>query len=200
MSERKTTHRAEVASHVPGRLRVRLHPDSRHPHIMHKLKQDLANHPGVRDVTVNPVTGSVTVMYDAQTHSGSGILGVLEDLDVIVGTVLHAPHIGGAARGHSTTAITLAEALDDIDRRISALTGHTLDLRVLFPLSLVGLGVWQTMVTGLMLETIPGWLLVWLGFDAFLKLHQPTPAALPAPAPAAAQGAVPPATVAPAER
>src|SRR5215831_13013628 len=123
MSERKTTHRAEVASHVPGRLRVRLHPDSRHSHIMRKLKQDLANHPGVRDVTVNSVTGSVTVMYDAQAHSGSGILGVLEDFDVIVGTVLHAPHSDGSAKGHSTTAVTLTDALDDIDRRISALTG-----------------------------------------------------------------------------
>jgi len=125
------------------------------------------------------MTGSVTVTYDAQTHPGNGIFGLLEDLDVIVGTVLDAPHIEeepAAGRGHSKAAVTLAGALDDIDRRIALLTGHTLDLRVLFPLTLVGIGVWQIVVSGLMFETLPGWLLVWLGFDAFLKLHPPIPA------------------------
>jgi hypothetical protein len=132
-------------------------------------------------------------MYDAQTHPGSGILGVLEDLDVIVGTVLDVPHIEGPAegRGYSKAAITLAGALDDLDRRISVLTGHTLDLRILFPLSVVGAGVWQIMVSGLMLETLPGWLLVWLGFDIFLKLHPSTPAVLPSPAAASTREAAP---------
>ena len=184
MSEpRKTTHRAEVTSHVPGRLRVRLHPESRHPHVLDKLKHDLKKHSGVQDVAVNSMTGSVTVMYDAQTHPGSGVFGLLEDLDVIVGTVLHVPHLSGPTEGlgHSKAALTLSGALDDIDRRISVLTGHTLDLRILFPLGLMGVGVWQIMVTGLMLETLPGWLLVWLGFDAFLKLHPPTSATVSAP-------------------
>lgn len=198
----KPTHRAQVASHTPGRLRVRLHPESRQPQVMHQLKHDLTGRPGVHGVEVNPTTGSVTVTYDAQTHPGTGIFGVLEDLDVIVGTALDAPHIEEPAegRGHSKAAVTLARALDDLDRRVFMLTGHTLDLRVLFPLSLVGVGVWQMMVMGLMLETVPGWLLVWLGFDAFVKLHPSTPAALTPPAATSTRGTAPTAAAPAAER
>jgi hypothetical protein len=182
MSEPKprTVHHAEIASHIPGRLRVRLHRKSRQPQVLHRLKHELARRPGVQGVKVNPAAGSVTVTYDAQQHPGTGILDLLEDLDVLVGTVVGVPHEEGpgAEEGRSKAALTLAGALDDLDRRLRAFTGYTFDLRVLFPLSLVGTGLWQIRKQGLMLETLPGWLLVWLGVDAFLKLHAPTPTGL----------------------
>jgi hypothetical protein len=170
-----TTLHAEVASHIPGRLRVRIHRRSRHPHVMMRLKHTIEAHQGIHGVDVNPAAGSLTVRYDAQTYGGMGIFALLADLDVIVGTVTEAPQIEAPpeGEGHSTAAVTLAGALADLDKRVAGLTGHTVNLRALFPLSLAGLGVWRIMESGLMFEMVPGWLLLWLAFDSFVKLHPP---------------------------
>lgn len=175
----RSTHHAVVASHIPGRLRVRLHRRSWHQHTITRLKQTIEAQPGVHEVEVNHTAGSVTVKYDTQTHGETGIFGLLEDLDVIVGTTIDAPHIEEApadgGNGHSKAAVTLAGALDDLDKRVAEFTGHTVNLRTLFPLGLVGLGVWRIVENGLMAEMVPGWLLIWLAFDAFVKLHPPAP-------------------------
>ena len=42
---------------------------------------------------------------------------------------------------------------------------------MLVPLGLMGAGVWQLFKKGLLLDSVPGWLLVWFGFDAFIELH-----------------------------
>jgi copper chaperone CopZ len=143
---------------------------------MTRLKQALEAQQGVHGVEVNHAAGSVTVKYDAQIYGETGIFGLLEDLDALVGTMLDAPHLEEApteGNGHSKAAVTLAGALDDLDKHVAGLTGHTVNLRTLFPLGLAGLGVWRIMENGLMAEMVPGWLLVWLAFDAFVKLHPP---------------------------
>jgi hypothetical protein len=173
----KPTHHAEVASHIPGRLRVRLHHRSRQRHVMTQLKDSLEGQQGIHGVEVNHAAGSLTVKYDPQVHQGTDIWGVLEDLDIIAATVMDAPQLEAPAEGngHSTAAKTLTDALDDLDQRVAASTGHTVNLRTLVPLSLAGIGAWRIWEQGLMLEMVPGWLLVWLAFDAFIKLHPPTP-------------------------
>ena len=169
---RKAKPHARVVHHIPGRMRIRLHKDSRHPHALQQLKTDLGAQPGVHGVEVNETAGSVTVTYDAQQNTAAGILGLLQDFGVLVGTVIDVPYLEAEDHsGHSKTALTLAGALDDLDRRLSTWTGHTVDLKLLFPLGLVGAGLWQISKHGLMFEMSPGWLLVWLGFDAFLQLH-----------------------------
>jgi|RhiMetdeSRZDD1v2_1073273.scaffolds.fasta_scaffold166488_2 heavy-metal-associated domain-containing protein len=171
----RSRHHVEVASHIPGRLRVRVHRHSRHSHVMMQLKKTIEEQQGVHGVEVNHAAGSITVKYDAQTHRETGIFDLLEDLDVIVGTVMDAPQIEAPTEGdgHSKAAVTLTGALDDLDKRVAGLTGHTVNLRTLFPLSLAGLGVWRILESGLMLEMVPGWLLLWLAFDSFVKLHPP---------------------------
>src|SRR5215813_3628393 len=124
-------HHANVAHQIPGRVRIRLHQESRHPHILQKLKTDLDGQPGVDGVEVNETAGSVTVKYNAQQHTAAGILGLLQDFDVLVGTVMEAPHIEDEDHSkHGKAALTLAGALDDLNQQLSALTGHTVDLRV----------------------------------------------------------------------
>ena len=177
----KQTHYAEVASHVPGRLRIRLHPDSRKPQVTEQIKNTLEGQHGVHEVAVNHLTGSIAVKYDAAVHEHTGILKVLEDIDVIVGTLRDPSKIEEAfnERGHSEVASTFTGAIDDLDNRIYELTGRKVDLKVLFPLALAGLGVWQFMTYGL---TIEGFLLIWFAIDSFLRLHQHVPNAIPASA------------------
>jgi hypothetical protein len=142
--------------------------------MMH-LKKTLEEQHGVHGVDVNHTAGSITVKYNEQTHGETGIFDLLEDLDVIVSTVMDAPRIEAPTEGdgHSKAAATLAGALDDLDKRVARVTGHAVNLRTLFPLSLAGLGVWRILQSGLMLEMVPGWLLLWLAFDSFVKLHPP---------------------------
>src|SRR5215831_19149950 len=108
----QSTLHAEVASHIPGRLRVRLHHRSRHRHVMMRLKKTIEEHQGIHGVEVNHTAGSITVKYDAQTHRETGIFDLLEDLDVIVGTVMDAPQIEAPTEGdgHSQAAVTLTGA------------------------------------------------------------------------------------------
>src|SRR5215831_3105572 len=105
----RSTHHAEVASHIPGRLRVRLHRHSRHRHVMMQLKKTIEEQQGVHGVEVNHAAGSITVKYNEQTHEGIGIFGLLEDLDVIVGTVMDASRIEEPTEGdgYSKAAMTL---------------------------------------------------------------------------------------------
>jgi Heavy metal associated domain 2 len=175
MSEQKAKSRyhAVVTSHIPGRMRVRLHKESRQTSVLHHLQHKLTERPGIDEVRVNETAGSLTVHYDAQRYPGSSLSDVLQDLEVILGTVLDAPLIAEptVGPGQSQAAMSLATALDDLDHRISAVTGRSLNLRVLFPLGLAGIGIRQILKNGLMLETAPGWLLLWLAFDAFVKLR-----------------------------
>ncbi len=73
---------------------------------------------------------------------------------------------------HSSTAQGIIGALDDLDRRLSQLTGHPIDLKVLFPFSLGAIGAWQLARHGWGIEEVPAYVLLWYAFDSFYKLHR----------------------------
>jgi hypothetical protein len=145
--------------------------------VLTDLQQALTREQGIHAVDVNHTAGSLTITYDPQVHQRADIVGLLRDLDVLLATVLQAPQIDAppAAEAQPPAARTVADALDDLDQRLAGLTGYSVHLRTLLPLSLVGLGVWRSWTQGPGFAMIPGWLLLWLGFDAFVKLHLLTP-------------------------
>jgi hypothetical protein len=161
-SPRQLGYQAEIASDLPGRLRLRFRRGQPHPQILDHLQATLTARPEIREVSVNPAARCLTLHYDATRHSRTGILGVLADLDVLVSAVTGAPQLEDVT----------VQALDDLDRRILAVTGQRLNLRTLFPLGLAGLGLALTLKNGLGLGTLPGWFPLWLAFDAFVKLHR----------------------------
>src|SRR5579884_1454702 len=60
--------RAEVVHHTRGRIRVKVHGGKGNHRLLHEIKRSLAPKPGVRQVDVNPTTGSVIVHYDDGAH------------------------------------------------------------------------------------------------------------------------------------
>jgi hypothetical protein len=164
-SPRQQGYQAEIASNLPGRLRLRFHRGQLHPQIWDHLQATLTARPEIREVSVNPAARSLTLHYDATRHSHTGILGLLADLDVVVSAVTGAPQLEDLT----------VQALDDLDRRILAVTGHRVNLRTLLPVGLAGLGLALTLKNGLGLGMLPGWLPLWLAFDAFVKLHPRKP-------------------------
>ena len=128
---------------------------------------------GIDDVRLNPAAGSVTVHYDRERHSMAGILGFLEDLDVVVDSIGHLPglDIGTEATRNGGQLPEFITAINDLNQRIRNATGLAIDLKLLLPLAFVGAGIWSIGKRGLMIDKVPGWLFLWFAFDMFVKLH-----------------------------
>lgn len=159
---------ATVASHVPGRIRLKLGPKARHPHAMKKIKEHLEAQDGVHEVNLNPTTGSVVVKYDRNKVHASGLFQALDDIDVLVSCVTGAQSIADSPG--SANPLTAGEAVDDLNRRLK-ISGLGLDLRTLLPLGFLGAGIWSIVKAGLGIERVPGLFFIWLAFDTFVKLH-----------------------------
>ena len=175
----KRRHRFEVASHVPGRIRLRLDRIHRGPQAFQGIKSILESREGVRDVRMNPATGSVTVEYDPRRHGEEGVRRFLEDVDVLVGSIANLPSL--APGGEDRSPGSFLDAVDDVQRAVRDATGISFDLRKLLPLAFLGAGVWSIARKGLMIESIPGLVLLWLAFDTFVKLNPGERPVRPAP-------------------
>jgi hypothetical protein len=103
----------------------------------------------------------------------AGILRFLEDLDVVVDSIAHLPSLdnGTAVTESPGTAPAFITAINDLNQRLRKTTGLPIDLKQLLPLAFAGAGFWSIARRGLMIESVPGWLLLWFAFDIFVKLH-----------------------------
>jgi len=138
---------------------------------MQTIHQELDRQSGIGAVETNAATGSVVVHYDPERRSTDEILGILRDVGVIVRDVARTGGEELPEFGHSTTSKTILEAFSDLDRRVSRATGRKVDLKLLFPLGLGTIGIWQVLRAGFGFSEIPGYILLWYAFDSFHKLH-----------------------------
>jgi copper chaperone CopZ len=162
---------ATVVSHTPGRIRLRLHPQHRDPHVMERIRAQLKEHAAIQEVETNPTTGSVLVKYDRHKVSRDDFWDILDDVGVVAAAV--SGESGDiSASGHSSTAGALLAAVDDVDRRLSQATGRRIDLRLLVPVGLGALGIRLAMLQGgLGFTSVPPFIILWFAFDSFLQLH-----------------------------
>lgn len=167
-------HHAYVASHTPGRLRIKMHPGSRTPDVLQGIQRGLQAKHGVRDVRVNAANGSVTVIYDHLIHNSASMLGLLDDLDVVIDSIGKASAFEDSP-GAAAASPSFLDAVEDINARIRSGLSIPFDLKLILPLTFAGAGAWSIAKEGLMIESVPGWLFLWLAFDMFVKLH-PHPA------------------------
>ena len=167
-------HSARIASLVPGRLRIKLRRGDESAGLLQRLKSRLEEREGVHQVKVNPASGSLTLHYDHARHGTAGVLGLLEDVDVMVESIGHLPSIDGA---EGIAEAGFVGAAEDLNRRIHRWTGLPVDIKLLLPLLFLAAGLWSTARKGLMVEAVPGWLFLWFAFDVFVKLHPPDRAA-----------------------
>ena len=171
-------HSARIASLVPGRLRIKLrHGGDESAGLLHRLKSRLEAREGVHEVRVNPSIASLTLHYDHRRHGTAGVLGLLEDVDVMVESIGHLPSVRAGEDASNGSFIAAAE---DLNRRLHRWTGLPLDVKLLLPILFLAAGLWSTARKGLMVEAVPGWLFLWFAFDMFVKLHPQsrTPATL----------------------
>src|SRR5206468_4045142 len=96
--------------------------------LLPRIHQHLMFQPGVRKVAVNEMTDSVLVHCDHPSVSCQDILAMIYDLGVVVHDLEEASEGLGALTESNGTEKNLIATVDDLDRRLSAVTGKTIDV------------------------------------------------------------------------
>jgi hypothetical protein len=141
---------------------------------MGALRDHLDGALGPGHVEVSSTTGSVLVRYDQRSQSKADIVSILRDVGVVIEETARGVGLEVPGQDASTTSMRIVNALSDLDRQLSVLTGQKIDLKLLFPLTLGGLGLWRAATAGLGLNNVPAYVMLWYAFDSFWKFHKDT--------------------------
>ncbi len=136
------------------------------------LRSRLDATPGVTHTEVNAETGSILVHHDASTT----LEDLLEQAGLSEDVLLEGlpPRLRAQVRGEAShLAQRLTDRFFEADAQLSRATDGWLDLKMAVPLGLLSAGVWRLLAEGFSVLEVPPYLLVWWGFDTFVKLHQP---------------------------
>jgi hypothetical protein len=161
---------------IPGRLRVRW-PALRtiSPPEREKTRERCATHPGVEDVALRPLTGSVLVRYDHESLDTRSVLDLVRDATgarLVLGPSEPAPPRVSGDGEPTRLAVAAARFFEDVNQDVRrAFDGHA-DLSTLLPLSFLGFGLAEVVVTG-EVPAPPWWNLCWWSFRAFHLLNEP---------------------------
>jgi cation transport ATPase len=177
-------HRARVTHHVRGRIRLKLHGAKGNRQLLHAIQQKVAPMRGVKQVDVNPATGSVLVHYDAEHHEGfherlaqhgesEGLFAIeapeLSEVDEMARKIRQEAEFLSA---HSETARVIVDAVRSLNRQVKVATGNAVDLNVLLPL---GLAIYSFVEVGVEAST-PLWVTLGIfSFNSFITLHSHPP-------------------------
>jgi hypothetical protein len=153
-------------------MRIKLHPMRRQRAAMERLTEKIESQEGIHRVRLNHTTGSLTLMYDHNRITKDGVLGFLEDLDVVAKEL--GPGLKDSlpeAAGGTSASPSFLQAIEDLSLRVWRRTGIRLNLKLALPLAFVAAGLWSIRKQGLMVAAVPGWVFLWMAFDMFVKLH-----------------------------
>lgn len=152
----KPKFKLDVASQVPGRIRLKV-PNARgNAQLLEQIGQTFAAIPGIRKVKCNPATGSVLLRYDEHM-----------DKELRDRLPIHAPALtpfDELADKISNEADFLAQsfpsfkvvidAFKEVDQQIKSATGNTMDLTIAATLGLI----LAMAVSGVNMSSTPVWL------------------------------------------
>jgi Heavy metal associated domain 2 len=153
---------AYVVHHIPGRIRIKIVDVT--PNLLDEVRGRLLGTRSIQTVQTNPATGSVLVLYSP--GDGADIVDVVAARlnDLLLVSSDSKSHIGD----YSTTATTLVAAVKEADDGLRARSGGLVDLKLLFPLSMVALAA-LTLPTSLQ---TPLWLsFLMFGYSSFESMH-----------------------------
>jgi hypothetical protein len=174
-------HKAHIAHHAKGRLRVRVPSAKGNPRALEQIRQSLLPLAGVREVSVSPSIGTITINYDPKRHAefrkhliGEGrhknVMALapppkLSEIDEVAETLeKEAEYLSS----HSRTAKMIFDFVRSCDLELKRATDNQVDLKVLAPL---GLAVYAFVEMGIEAAT-PVWLTLGLfSFNHFVDLH-----------------------------
>ncbi len=158
----------QIVSSTARRTRIRLSRKRRNPKEMARIAEALQASPYVSSVETNVTAGTVIVQHKEEALED--IKSKLTDLGVIL----------MAATGMETSALSLSDAVSDLDRHLGFATKNILNLRLLVPLGFGALAVLQILRRGFQIGTAPWYLLAYFALESYIKLNSPEPGSAPA--------------------
>jgi hypothetical protein len=166
----------KVVHAVPGRVRVKISRVKSDTALAQRIQERLSAVEGIQRVDVNPITGSVLVLYDSTAippfESLSSLMerfiALFPDTEWGELDASMAASSNGAGSGVSP-AEELATFVGGLNAKLGEATGG-FDLKFLLPLSLFLLGLRGLLITGK--GVFPTWYdLLWFSFGTFLMLN-----------------------------
>jgi len=129
--------RLRLVSHFPGRLRVRAETFRVLPEVANEVVEKLGAEPGVSEVKVSPITGSLVVSYDPRELQLPRLIQLLVRFGGLHGIEVDAQADWTKAPPHGDS---VREAFGKLNESIRETTKGKLDLKVAVPGALVALG------------------------------------------------------------
>ena len=151
----------QIVSSTARRTRIRLSRKRRHPKEMALITKVLEASPQVSSVQANLNTGTIIVHHKEEALQD--IKSRLQDMGVIL----------MAAAGVETSAMSLTDAVSDLEKHLGLATRDILNLKLLVPLGFGALAVLQLARQGLQIGSAPWYLLAFFALESYIKLNSP---------------------------
>ncbi len=161
-----------VAHHLPHRTRLRIPKTHRDATTVRRVRDTLAALPSVHSVETNERTGSIIVHHshdeDILSSIGRAIEGVAVDLfeSILEVEELESPTV-------SIFGTLIRSTVARANEGMSGYTGHSVDLKMLLPITFLSLGLVQaSRIDRWWLQT-PAYVLFYWAYDSYMKFHGP---------------------------
>jgi hypothetical protein len=165
----------QVIHAIPGRVRVKISRLKENPALARELQERFLAVQGIQRVEVNPITGSVLILYDRTGfESVDSLLSLATCLSPLFPDLefseLEAWLTSANGDGNATPlAERLATLCGNLNTKVGETTGG-IDLKLLLPLTLFLLGIRGVLVGGK--GVFPTWYdLLWFAFGTFFMLN-----------------------------
>jgi Heavy metal associated domain 2 len=172
-----TTFFLTIVHTVPGRTRLRVHPTPLAVDTAEAIASRLVDQPGITDVEVNRLTGSIRCLH-RDDRSATDLLEVV--MATLPGAVAlgpgQAPPPAEPPQGRSAVARSVAQAFRAVNQQVLTATNGSLDLGTIAAIGFAGTGAVEVMVKG-NLPAPPWFNLAWWAFRTFITFEKSDAAA-----------------------
>ncbi len=140
----------QIAHQVPGRIRMKVPSVRTNPELAEQVKQTFAAIPGIEQVTINPTTGSVVLLYDQDRHhelhphlhhhTAGHYKPPANEIDTIATKIeQEAKYLAE----HSHTAKVVVDFFTEFDHQIKIATGNVVDLKIVLAAAIAGFTIFE---------------------------------------------------------
>jgi hypothetical protein len=179
-----------IAHQVPGRIRLKIPSAKGNADLLEQIKDTFGVIPGVENIDINPMTGSVVLFYDVDRHDE--FHGAFQEQHGGRAAEQHRPpnsEIDDLAdkiereaeflADHSHAARLVVDFFKQVDRQIKIASGNTIDLKIVLAVAIIGFTVFEVGAGA----ATPVWVtLVIFSLNHFIEMHAlaPTPSMIAA--------------------
>jgi hypothetical protein len=166
-----------VVHATPGRVRLKVAQVRRNPALASEIQTRLATVHGISQVEVNPLTGSVLLLYEVQGNASPDSLRALAEplAALFPGFDLNnfaAERSSSTDGAHSAPSLAsgITSFFGTLNSEVQQVTGGNADLKILLPLTLFLLGVRGVLVAEQL--ALPTWYdFLWFSLGTFIMLN-----------------------------